>query len=64
LCSNLRASKAAKRGWYYKNGLACFYCGDLVSKIARHYELKPMTEKEVAIALSFNKESPSRKKTS
>ena len=51
------------RGVYDKKQ-ACFYCGVLVSKIARHYELKHMTEKEVAIALSFNKGSPSRKKTS
>ncbi|XP_068746319.1 uncharacterized protein [Montipora capricornis] len=46
----------------YDKKQACFYCGVLVSKIARHYELKHMTEKEVAIALSFNKGSPSRKK--
>ncbi|XP_067032827.1 uncharacterized protein [Acropora muricata] len=46
----------------YDKKQACFYCGVLVSKIARHYELKHMAEKEVAIALSFNKGSPSRKK--
>ncbi|XP_068694511.1 uncharacterized protein [Montipora foliosa] len=46
----------------YDKRQACFYCGVLVSKIARHYELKHKTERDVAIALSFNKRSPTRKK--
>lgn len=46
----------------YDKKQACYYCGKLCSKIARHYEHKHQTEREVAIALSFNKGSPTRKK--
>ena len=46
----------------YDKKQACYYCGNLCSKIARHYEHKHQTEREVAIALSFNKGSPTRKK--
>ena len=46
----------------YDKRQACYYCGTLFSKIARHYELKHHSEREVAIALSFNKGSPERKR--
>ena len=45
----------------YDKKQACYYCGNLCSKIARHYEQKHQSEREVTIALSFNKGSPSRK---
>ena len=46
----------------YDKRQACYYCGKLVTKIARHYEQKHESEREVTIALSFNKGSPNRKK--
>lgn len=46
----------------YDKKHACYYCGHLYCKIARHYELKHKTEREVAITLSFNKGSATRKK--
>ena len=46
----------------YDKRQACYYCGKLFSKIARHYEQKHESEREVMIALSFNKGSPNRKK--
>ena len=46
----------------YDKRQACYYCGTLLSKIARHYELKHQSEREVAIAFSFNKGSTERKK--
>lgn len=45
----------------YDKRQACYYCGTLLSKIARHYELKHQSEREVVVALSFNKGSPERK---
>ena len=45
----------------YDKRQACYYCGSLCAKIARHYELKHKNETEVAMALSFNKGSPRRK---
>ena len=46
----------------YDKRQACYYCGKLFTKIARHYEQKHESEREVTIALSFNKVSPNRKK--
>ena len=46
----------------YDKKQACYYCGKLCSKIARHYEQKHQSEREVVFALSFSKGSPSRKK--
>lgn len=59
-CTTCSKSEFNRR--LYDKKQTCFYCGLLVSKITRHHELKHMTEKEVAIALSFNKGSPWRKK--
>lgn len=53
--------KEGKRRVYDKKQ-ACYYCGKLVCKISRHYEQKHQCEREVAIALAFNKGSPTRKK--
>ena len=54
--------KKEGKGRVYDKKQACYYCGKLVCKIARHYEQKHQSEREVAIALSFNKGSPTRKK--
>ena len=40
---------------------ACFYCGEVSKKIARHYYRKYADEKEVAVALSFKTRSAERK---
>lgn len=55
-----QTSKDKKR--VYDKRQACYYCGTLQFKIARHYELKHQSEREVAIALSFNKGSTERKR--
>ena len=54
--------KKEGKGRVYDKKQSCYYCGKLVSKIARHYEQKHQSEREVAIAISFNKGSPTRKK--
>lgn len=54
--------KKEGKGRVYDKKQACYYCGKLVCKIARHYEQKHQSEREVAIALSFSKGSPTRKK--
>ena len=54
--------KTEGQGRVYDKKQACYYCGKLLCKIARHYEQKHPSEREVAIALSFNKGSPTRKK--
>ena len=46
----------------YDKRQACYYCAELKSKIARHYEGKHGNEREVAIALSYEKGSPQRLK--
>ena len=45
----------------YDKKQACYYCAKLVNKVSRHYELIHPSEKEVAVAMSFNKGSRSRK---
>ena len=40
---------------------ACYYCGELTSKLPRHMMCKHATEKEVITALSFPNGSSSRK---
>ena len=60
---SLRCAKTSKdKKRVYDKKQACYYCGNLICKIARHYELKHQSEREVAIALSFNKGSTERKK--
>ena len=46
----------------YDKRQACYYCKKLYSKIARHYKQQHEREREVRIALSFNKGSSNRKK--
>lgn len=46
----------------YNKKQSCYFCGKLVSKIARHYQECHAKEREVAIAMSFNKKSPERAK--
>ena len=46
----------------YNKRQTCYYCGTLICKIARHHELKHQSEREVAIALSFNKGTKERKR--
>lgn len=59
---SLRCAKTSKdKKRIYDKKQACYYCGTLIIKIARHYELKHQSEREVAIALSFNKGSTERK---
>ena len=55
-----QTSKDKKR--VYDKRQACYYCGTLICKIARHYELKHQSEREVAVALSFSKGSTERKR--
>ena len=45
----------------YGKKQACFYCGELSQKIARHYYRKHAGEQEVAVALSFKTGSAERK---
>ena len=54
--------KKEGNGRVYDKRQACYYCGKLFSKVARHYEHKHRSEREVAMAVSFNKGSPTRKK--
>ena len=56
------ALKKEGKGRVYDKKQDCYYCVKLVCKIARHYEQKHPSERQVAIALSFNKGSPTRKK--
>jgi len=56
------AQRNENRTRIYDKKQACYYCGKLLTKVARHYEQKHESEREVAIALSFNKGSPNRKK--
>ena len=46
----------------YDKKQVCYYCSKFVSRIERHYQQKHRSEREVTIALSFNKGSPSHKK--
>ena len=56
------AQKNEHKNRIYDKRQACYYCGKLCAKIARHLEVKHGNENEVAIALSFKKGSPRRKK--
>lgn len=55
-----QTSKDKKR--VYDKRQACYYCGTLICKIARHYDPKHQSEREVAVAVSFNKGSTERKR--
>ena len=54
--------KKEGKGRVFDKKQACYYCGKLVCKIARHYEQKHHSEREVAIAISFRRGCPTRKK--
>ena len=56
------AQKNEHKNRIYDKRQACYYCGKLCAKSSKHLEVKHGNEKEVAIALSFKKGSPGRKK--
>ena len=55
--------KKEGKGRVYDKKQACYYCGKLFSKIARHYEHEHWSKREVAMAVSLDKGSPTRKKS-
>lgn len=56
------AKKTLNNSRIYDRRHACFYCGELCTKIARHLTTKHKSEEEVVKALSFRKNSSERKK--